>query len=141
MYIQASDKFGILIFLIQSIKSGDEVRLSKLLKLMRARDVRATGGLDKPEFVALVNQHLPYVQQYEPSSIISRRFASMSNNAFVCRENAKAWFDFCAQNSADALPYDTLLPVLMLFEAEFVLEKSVEKGKLQTFPSYVIHVP
>lgn len=69
VYIQASNTFGIWTFLIQSIKSGVDVRLSKLLKLMRARDIRATGGLDKPQFLALVDQHLPHVQKYEPSFI------------------------------------------------------------------------
>lgn len=61
--MQASNTLGVISYFIQSLRCGVDVRMSKFREMMKAQDIRAAGGLDKPEFLSLVGQHLPFVQK------------------------------------------------------------------------------
>lgn len=115
----ASNTLGVISYFIQSLRCGVDVRMSKFREMMKAQDIRAAGGLDKPEFLSLVGQHLPFVQ----------------------KRTAEVWFDSSSKTPADVLPYEALLPVLALFEVQFVLDKMVQAGAVRSLSSYAINVP
>lgn len=82
--MQASNVPGLLCFLIQTIRSGEDPRLPKWQKLIKERDIRAAGGLGKTEFLALVAEELPCVNQ------CASRLSPVSRNTIDRHVNVKA---------------------------------------------------
>eukprot|EP00892_Ulva_mutabilis_P006732 jgi/Ulvmu1/4430/UM002_0155.1 len=117
--MQVSNKGGVTAFLIHSIRTGDDARLQRMKGLTLQRDICAAGGLNTREFLELIEEQLPYVDQVQ----------------------AEMWYSACCQSSGDVTPYEELLPVLALFEAQFLLKQAVEAGRLQPLECYVIPLP